>query len=333
MNKSKVFIKLITIVLFFALCISAQHNALARYGGHVLRVPKDYATIQEAVDAANPGDTIQVGQGEYAGAYIDKPLKIVGKGKRTNIRTGVLHPWGVDTAFLITSDEVEIRKFTIDMGPGFALSGQFADNVTVRDLIIVGADVGIYVVYSANWTITHNKISGLRSNHPLYAAVGIELGQGTEDCLVAGNTITSQYPAEGILLYTHSQTVEHNTVVFNDIEVSITDPVTGIEHPHAHGIGLIDGSAFWGGLDSEEIKNNRIAVNDLRGNERTILQSTPGQMLVYSPPGPANTVECNLGHDPYTEDCEEICQDIEDYLEDLGYDFDCDSYEDDEGDD
>jgi hypothetical protein len=173
----------------------------------------------------------------------------------------------------------------------------------------------------------------LRSNHPLYAAVGIELGQGTEDCLVAGNTITSQYPAEGILLYTHSQTVEHNTVVFNDIEVSITDPVTGIEHPHAHGIGLIDGSAFWGGLDSEEIKNNRIAVNDLRGNERTILQSTPGQMLVYSPPGPANTVECNLGHDPYTEDCEEICQDIEDYLEDLGYDFDCDSYEDDEGDD
>jgi hypothetical protein len=209
----------------------------------------------------------------------------------------------------------------------------------LSDLVIEGLDIGIWVEFSVNCAIIDNKISGLRSTHPIYAAVGIELGTGTDSCIIAGNIITSQYPAEGILLYTFFNPIQNNFIVFNDIEVSVSDPISGIVHDHAHAIGLIDGRALWGGKFYDEIMSNMIAVNDLRGNERTILQSTPGQALVYSTPGPANTVECNLGHDPYSEDCEDICEDMEEHLEDLGFDldddfdFDCDEFEEDEDDD
>ena len=46
----------------------------------IRRVPQDFATIQLAIDNANPGDTIQVGTGRWCGAWITKTLNLVGQG-------------------------------------------------------------------------------------------------------------------------------------------------------------------------------------------------------------------------------------------------------------
>jgi hypothetical protein len=72
----------------FALCILAfgWQAAPAQADGNVIRVPGDYPTIQQAIDAAAPGDTIQVvGQDEFGNAVeypeqlaITKSLTLVG---------------------------------------------------------------------------------------------------------------------------------------------------------------------------------------------------------------------------------------------------------------
>lgn len=42
-----------------------------------IRVPQDYPTIQEAVNAAKPGDVIKVGKGAFKGASVNKPVTII----------------------------------------------------------------------------------------------------------------------------------------------------------------------------------------------------------------------------------------------------------------
>lgn len=49
-------------------------------GGNVLDVPREYATIQEAIDAAQPGDMIEVRSGVYnENLLIDKPVTLIAK--------------------------------------------------------------------------------------------------------------------------------------------------------------------------------------------------------------------------------------------------------------
>src|SRR5688572_20948007 len=46
----------------------------------VLRVPNDFASIQQAADAATAGDEIRVGPGTYCGATLEKRLVLRGAG-------------------------------------------------------------------------------------------------------------------------------------------------------------------------------------------------------------------------------------------------------------
>ena len=59
-----------------------------------LFVPTEYGTIQDAVDAAFPGDRILVAAGEYVGAAIDIPVTILGVGDATVIVHGPNRPAG-----------------------------------------------------------------------------------------------------------------------------------------------------------------------------------------------------------------------------------------------
>ncbi len=53
-----------------------------------ITVPGDFPTIQEAIDAASPGDRILVAAGNHAGASIDKRVRISGVGDETVITDG-----------------------------------------------------------------------------------------------------------------------------------------------------------------------------------------------------------------------------------------------------
>ena len=78
---------------------------------NTIKVPEDYARIQQAIDAANPGDIIQVASGTYVEKLeISKPLRLLGEGanKTVIVKTG--------TVVLIEASNVELRGFSVRNG-------------------------------------------------------------------------------------------------------------------------------------------------------------------------------------------------------------------------
>src|SRR5436309_866002 len=71
-------------------------------GAATYRVPEQFATIQDAVNGASPGDTIRVGPGTWCGAVVNKRLNVVGDGKPNITNQGCFGPNAV-IGFLLPS--------------------------------------------------------------------------------------------------------------------------------------------------------------------------------------------------------------------------------------
>ncbi len=125
-------------------------------------LPADYKTIQEAIDAANPGDTIFV----YAGTYpehviVNKTVTLKGEDESKVIVTGS----GTGKVFSVTADNVSIFHFTIRDGK-YAVHADMTDNLVMKYNIITNYTTGLYFYKTTDSWVTHNDIS--------YGEYGIE---------------------------------------------------------------------------------------------------------------------------------------------------------------
>ncbi|MDD3622506.1 MAG: lectin like domain-containing protein, partial [Methanofollis sp.] len=95
-----------------------------------LRVPQDYATIQEAVDAALPGRMVLVGDGTYLeNVVVDHPLTLAGT------PDAVLDGGGM-TALTLAGDNITVWGLSLTNGAdGVQVTGE---NITLMDLNITG---------------------------------------------------------------------------------------------------------------------------------------------------------------------------------------------------
>ena len=126
----------------------------------VINVPGDYGTITEAIDAANPGDTIMVGPGVYyENLYIDKIIRI---GSTSGVANTIIDGNVDGNVVLINNTRAIFSGFTVRN------SGKLVD------------DSGVRVINADDSTITHNVIEWTRNgihveesdndvdgNHPL----------------------------------------------------------------------------------------------------------------------------------------------------------------------
>ena len=156
----------------------------------VLHVPKDFATIQEAVDAAGSGDIIQVARGTYA-----EPVVIDGKtGLRLYGRNSVLQGSQEQTGIMIVdSDRIRIQGFIVDgFHTGIVLDdthGSRIHNVETRNNVnpahsrseAIANHDGLQLIASHNNLITN--VFAHDNGHN-----GITLKGGSNNNILRGNT-------------------------------------------------------------------------------------------------------------------------------------------------
>jgi len=122
--------RLRTLVMLIALLAIAVSTWAA-----TITVPDDYPTIQAAIDAAQPGDTVYVKAGRYTeNVAITKPLHLVGEDRTTTI---------------IRSPNSEKDVIIVKLPQG---------NVYITDLKASGGDTGIYIHVGTGAQVTLNDV-------------------------------------------------------------------------------------------------------------------------------------------------------------------------------
>ncbi len=131
-----------------------------------------YKKIQDAVDAAEDGDTIRVYEGTYnENVVVDKTLTLIGNGSaNTTIDGG-----GSEDVVKISVDWVNITDFGITNGGGYGISVGGDHNKITNCNALGNSDHGIYL-YSADYNeITNcNASSNTKSGIYLYGSYTFE---------------------------------------------------------------------------------------------------------------------------------------------------------------
>ena len=270
------------------------------------RVPRDFGTIQAAIDSPDvaDGDRILVGPGSFAGALVTKSVHIQGMG-RAVIASGPLHPAGLVQGFRLFdgSDGATIShlRFTVDL-PVINATFHIVDNVTITQNTLVNPVQGISNWLGSGWEITQNEIVDLRTRcgGGIAILLGDYAGGAVSDNVVSHNTITGTvhvspgdcggYSATGIVIYADfrwgslgSTQISHNRVVKNQIALTSDAPtvvdVVAIELTEADDPDPL----------THVIHDNAVGFNDLRGTTLQIAL-TPVDL-----DNPTNNLSRNLG--------------------------------------
>ena len=243
----------VTVYLSSVLSVATSSNTL--------QVPGDYPTIQAAVDAAAPGDTIRVGPGSWCGASITKQVNLVGEGNSTIIgcaaspnlfgflRIGFFLPNGRASGSTISHFTFDGRGVSnSNLEPlSFGVFARDANNVVVDQNSVLGTVQAITNTRGSGWTVAHNNIDGLT----VFTCDGF---CGGGDAIVFQQRDTA-LPA-----------AMDNEASFNTITGFI--PNTLVEFSMT-GIFLIN-------QDGSVIKNNKIGLTALGSS------ATPGQAILVS---------------------------------------------------
>lgn len=131
------------------------------------RVPEDFATIQDAVNAASAGDAIRVGPGTWCGAVIAKSVNLTGEGKPTITNQGCSGSNAI-VGFLLPSAAASgttIRGFAFAVTSVFphtsiGVFGSHADLVVVEQNDFQGSLIAVHNGDGSGWQVNHNTIEG-----------------------------------------------------------------------------------------------------------------------------------------------------------------------------
>jgi parallel beta-helix repeat protein len=169
-------------------------------------VPDDFPSIQEAINNANEGDTIFVGNGTYyENVVVNKTVSLIGNGKDSTILNGTT----IEPMMIVEANDVRISGFTFE---GWTFQGILINGttgVTIVENKIVFNALGIDVENSANTTIENNIINGFGLDN-----IGIMVAYSS-GCSVVNNTITNAV-YDGIRLWFSSGNLIHQNLIKNN---------------------------------------------------------------------------------------------------------------------
>ena len=159
-------------------------------------VPKQYATIQGAIDSASNGDTVCVGKGTYnEDVSINKSVQLSGRGARKTIING--QDPNAQGAVAITADNVTLEGFLINgVGTNFSQttvaingsdSGSVSEAIVQYNRVVAGnGEIALRTVRVQNSIIQNNILEG--NNSPYVAALAGLDGVGSTNNGFINNT-------------------------------------------------------------------------------------------------------------------------------------------------
>ena len=126
----------------------------------IITVPYDYPTIQEAINAANPGDAIMVATGTYLeNIVVNKTVTLIGEDSNNTIIDG----GGFGTVILVIANNVSISKFTIKNSgstlPDNGILINQASYCNVSNNILTSNYFGIWLKDSSNNVLSNNNVT------------------------------------------------------------------------------------------------------------------------------------------------------------------------------
>lgn len=264
MNRKAV---LFSVLLMFLLSVMFGAGLVASVVANagVITIPEDYPTIQDAIDAASPGDTIVVREGLYAEGKIvvSKPLTLIAEGR---VIVDGLHT--ATAVFSITSDNVVIEGFTVKNGLYEGISLWHVDNCRIEANTVANNYVGIYIGHGGYDNV-------FKGNKILNNYIGIYLCgmfRHTDYNVVEENVAENNSYAID-LWYSHHNIIRHNTLNNNNnasIILSFSDYNTINENKitDTDQIGIALLAADYNILSENVVANNGLGIglSDSRHN-------------------------------------------------------------------
>lgn len=241
-----------------------------------------YTTIQSAVDAANPGDTIRVAQGTYQDivtspglltttVLITKELTLIGgfspdfQSNDPAVYETIVDGQNIAKGFYVSGSFAHIEGFTIING--------YTQGILVRESLVNFARAGATIVnnhihhniygivhYKADMTVTSNTIAD-NSDSGIY-------GPGSAFPVSILNNTIAHNDSAGIWAITNiAITISQNEIVSNTAGGIILDYSSHFTITH----NVINGnqtlSWLGGGITVDEDSSGLIAYNEIVGNE------------------------------------------------------------------
>jgi len=174
---------------------------------NTITVPDDYPTIQGAINAANPDDTIYVRAGTYVeNVIVNKTICLIGEDRISTKLYGTTN----EPIVIVEANDVKISGFAF---VGWGVFKNIVINATTG-VIIVGNRIpfgatGIDVENSDNVTIEDNTITGFGLGN-----IGVMLAYSSE-CSIVNNTIRNAV-YNGIRLWFSSGNLIHQNLIKNN---------------------------------------------------------------------------------------------------------------------
>ncbi|HYA33643.1 MAG TPA: NosD domain-containing protein [Candidatus Bathyarchaeia archaeon] len=232
-------VKLVSKTLLFAIVALTLCAALAVPASAAeltVGASGQYRTIQQAVNAAKPGDSVLIGPGNYTeNVLVNKPLTLAAADQSA--------PPVVQAAdsgkevLLIQSDGVRIQGLRVTGGTSGVAIEQ-ASNCTITNCIVNGNVFGVYMIGATSNTVSN---SNLNSN-----GFGIYLDGSARNTL-SGNSGLNEKGGGGNATYSDAIYLyysDSNSVTQNNLSAN-----------HVYGISLFHSSG-------NTISNNTISAND-----------------------------------------------------------------------
>ena len=194
-----------------------------------------FGTIQDAVDAASPGDTVEIPAGTYPEfVLLPNGISLQGAGQGQTI---------VDGRIKIEGDDLSVSALTVICGSSVGLVLEDAVDVLVQDVEVTGCGTGMIVEESSTNVVLDDLY--LHGNTILGIELQVVFQVTISNCLIISNGFAGLYAT-----YAWGALARHNTIIGN-----------GFSAPPAH---------YQGGVVLDESADVEVVNNIITGNTHGI---------------------------------------------------------------